>query len=73
MQWESWSAFWAMGGKGGYVWWSYAVTFALVALELALLAQRRKDTLKRLLRWRRAVGKGKASSGPVEAAMEMER
>lgn len=73
MQWESWSAFWEMGGKGGYVWWSYAVTFALVALELVLLAQRRKDTLKRLLRWRRAVGKDKEAGGRIPAAMEMER
>ncbi|ANQ87092.1 heme exporter protein CcmD [Azoarcus olearius] len=73
MQWESWAAFWAMGGKGPFVWWSYAVSFALMALELGLLVQRRRDTLKRLLRWRRAVGKDKQGGGPIGAAVEMER
>lgn len=56
-QWESWSAFWDMGGAGPFVWGSYGVTFAVIALELFLVTQRRKDTVKRLLRWRRAVGK----------------
>ena len=41
MNWGSVGEFFAMGGKGLYVWGSYAVTFALIALELALLAKRR--------------------------------
>ena len=50
MQWESWSAFWDMGGAAFYVWGSYGLTFALIALELVLVFQRRKDTTRRLLR-----------------------
>ena len=34
------SEFFAMGGYGWYVWGSYAVTFALLALEVVLLARR---------------------------------
>lgn len=70
MQWESWSAFWDMGGAGAFVWGSYGVTFALVALELVLVMQRRRDTVKRLLRWRRAVGKdgsGRAGAAQLES------
>jgi len=68
MQWESWSAFWDMGGAGFFVWGSYGVTFAVIALELVLVLQRRKETVKRLLRWRRAVGKD--GSGRAGARME---
>ena len=57
MQWESWSAFWQMGGAGPFVWGSYGLTLALVAVEFVLVLRRRKDTVLRLLRWRRAVGK----------------
>jgi heme exporter protein D len=34
--------FLAMGGYGFFVWGSYAVTFALIALEVVLLARRHK-------------------------------
>ena len=44
MNWGSITEFFAMGGYGFYVWGSYAVTFALIAMELASLA----------LRWRAA-------------------
>jgi heme exporter protein D len=75
MQWESWSAFWNMGGAAIFVWGSYGVTFGLIALELVLVSQRRKDTVLRLLRWRRAVGKdvGKSNGGAPEPAMESEK
>ncbi|KAI5915961.1 MAG: heme exporter protein CcmD [Proteobacteria bacterium] len=63
MQWESWSAFWNMGGAGFFVWGSYGLTFALVALELVLVFQRRKDTVNRLLRWRKAVGRNGSGVG----------
>ena len=36
-------AFFAMGGKGLYVWGSYGVTFAVIALEIGLLALRRRS------------------------------
>ena len=47
MSWASWGDFFAMGGYALYVWGSYGVTFALLALELALLAQRRRDATRR--------------------------
>lgn len=53
MQWESWSAFWNMGGAAPFVWGSYAVTVLLVALELTLVLRRRRDTVRRLIRLRR--------------------
>jgi heme exporter protein D len=42
MNWGSVSEFLAMGGKGLYVWGSYGVTFAVIALEIALLVLRRR-------------------------------
>ena len=38
--WTSWSDFFHMGGYGLYVWGSYGVTFAVLAIE-AVQAQRR--------------------------------
>jgi len=40
MNWGSWSEFFAMGGYGVYVWGSYGVTFAAIALEIWALARR---------------------------------
>ncbi len=42
MNWGSMSEFFAMGGKGLYVWGSYGVTFAVIAIEIAMLALRRR-------------------------------
>ena len=42
MNWGSAGEFFAMGGKGLYVWGSYAVTFLCLALELTALAARRR-------------------------------
>ena len=36
MIWESWDAFWAMGGYGLYVWGSYAVVLICLLLEIGL-------------------------------------
>ncbi|MDX9699936.1 MAG: heme exporter protein CcmD [Rhodocyclaceae bacterium] len=63
MQWESWSAFWDMGGAAFFVWGSYLVTALLMAVELVLVLRRRKDTVRRLIRLRRAAPPGKG--GPV--------
>ena len=72
-QWESWSAFWDMDGAAFFVWGSYGLTFALIALELVLVLRRRKDTITRLLRWRRAVGKDSArKTGASVSVMESE-
>jgi len=38
------SEFLAMGGYGFYVWGSYVVTFALLALEVILLRKRFRET-----------------------------
>ena len=46
MIWSSWEAFWAMGGYGRYVWGSYGVFFAIVALECWQLRLRRRAALQ---------------------------
>jgi heme exporter protein D len=40
MNWGGWSEFWAMGGRGFYVWGSYAVTVIAIAIEVFLLRRR---------------------------------
>lgn len=40
MNWGSFAEFFAMGGYAGYVWWSYGVTAACIALEVIALAAR---------------------------------
>jgi heme exporter protein D len=42
MNWSSWSDFFAMGGYGLYVWGSFAMSAAVLALELGLLVLRRR-------------------------------
>ena len=46
--WSSFDAFVAMGGYGLYVWGSYLVTAAGLAMEIALLLARRRRTLHML-------------------------
>ncbi|HSG77574.1 MAG TPA: heme exporter protein CcmD [Burkholderiales bacterium] len=43
MNWGGWSEFWAMGGYGFYVWGSYAVTLAGLAMEVVLLRRRARE------------------------------
>ena len=50
MNWGSVDAFVAMGGYGLYVWGSYLVTAAGLAIEIALLIARRRRTLRMLAR-----------------------
>ena len=45
MNWGSLGNFLAMGGYGLYVWGSYAVTFALIVAELALLVRRKRNAV----------------------------
>jgi heme exporter protein D len=45
MQWNSFGEFVHMGGYGLYVWGSYAVTLAVMALESHLAAARRRRAL----------------------------
>ena len=48
MNWSSFDAFIAMGGYGLYVWGSYLVTAAVIAIEVALLVARMRRTLRML-------------------------
>jgi heme exporter protein D len=50
MSWGSMADFFHMGGYGFYVWGSYAVTFALIALEAAGLASSERRTRARIER-----------------------
>ena len=40
--WSSWSEFVAMGGYGLYVWGSFGVTAAVIALEVWFIGARRR-------------------------------
>ena len=68
MQWESWQAFWAMGGAAWYVWGSYGVTALLIVLELVLAWRRPSSTLQKLQRLRRARAASSSSRPPQDDA-----
>jgi heme exporter protein D len=48
MNWSSLSEFAAMGGYGFYVWGSYSVTAAVIAIELVVLRARHRAARSRL-------------------------
>ena len=48
MQWNSASEFFAMGGYGLYVWGSFGLTAAVMAIEVLLVSQRRRNALRNL-------------------------
>jgi heme exporter protein D len=54
MNWGSWDNFLAMGGYGFYVWGSYGVTAALIAIEVIVLRARRRALQTALARMARA-------------------
>jgi heme exporter protein D len=65
MKFDSWSAFWAMGGYGFYVWLSFGLTiFVLLALVISTLTTR-----KSLLR---AVKQKQARAARRKAAQNLE-
>ena len=45
MNWESWSAFWDMGGRGFFVWGSYGALLIAVIAELVALRHARRAAL----------------------------
>jgi heme exporter protein D len=45
MIWESWGAFWSMGGRGAFVWGSYGVLAVAVIAELVTLKRARTAAL----------------------------
>ena len=49
MNWGGVSAFLAMGGYAGFVWGSYAVTAACIALEIAALIARHRRLRRELM------------------------
>jgi heme exporter protein D len=49
--WDSWSAFFEMGGYGLYVWGSVVLTLALVFGEIFSLALRWNTGIKHLDNW----------------------
>jgi heme exporter protein D len=54
MIWESWDAFWKMGGYGLYVWGSFGMTLLCVVGEIWLLRRHHQQallTLKRMKDW----------------------
>lgn len=51
MNWDSWSAFFEMGGYGLYVWGSVILTFALIFGEIFSLAIRWNSGIKHLANW----------------------
>ena len=54
MTWASWNDFFAMGGYGLYVWGSYGVTLAVMAVEIAALRRRKRIALENARRLRSA-------------------
>jgi heme exporter protein D len=48
MKWAGLSEFAAMGGYGFYVWGSYLVTVAVIALEIGLLVARQRAARRQL-------------------------
>ncbi len=46
MIWDSWSAFWSMGGRGFFVWGSYGVLLIAVIMELIALRNARKRAVQ---------------------------
>ena len=60
MNWGSWSNFWAMGGYGLYVWGSYAVVAAVIAIEVWQLKSRRRAALAEGMR---EAARGRNNSG----------
>ena len=48
MNWGGVSAFLAMGGYAGFIWGSYGVTAACIAIEIILLVARHRAALRAL-------------------------
>ncbi|HVZ43693.1 MAG TPA: heme exporter protein CcmD [Ramlibacter sp.] len=63
MQWHSVSEFFAMGGYAFYVWGSFGVTAAAIALESWLIHRRRLRAIESL--------REEQAEGPAEEEMAM--
>jgi len=58
--WNSFSDFIAMGGYGFYVWGSFGLTAAIMAIEPIVVMRNRKTTIARLKRQLRAENRNTA-------------
>lgn len=68
MHWQSWAAFWHMGGRAAFVWGSYGMLALLVLAECVSLARRRRRALRRLTALARAnpaAGRQPQDGGPA--------
>jgi heme exporter protein D len=54
----NWGEFFAMNGYAFYVWGPYGVTLLVFAIEIALVRNRRKKTLRELRLMREEMGDG---------------
>ena len=52
------SEFFAMGGRGFYIWMSYGVTALFMIVEVVVVMRSKKATLKQLTRMARAEARG---------------
>ncbi len=52
------SEFFAMGGRGFYVWMSYGVTALFMIVEVIVVIRSKKTVLKQLARFARAEARG---------------
>ncbi|HIV72859.1 MAG TPA: heme exporter protein CcmD [Candidatus Aquabacterium excrementipullorum] len=67
MIWDSWQAFWAMGGYGLYVWGSVGVVFALILAEVAGLTSARRSALAAVAQARQVKALDSAARARVAA------
>lgn len=63
MAFDSWQAFWQMGGHGPYVWFAYSVTLLVMAGLIVAPIQRHRRLLRTIrTRGRRESGRGAVGS-----------
>jgi len=66
VSWGGVAAFFAMGGYAFYVWGSYGMVAAALALEVILLLRRRRTLLRRLGRMHRMRAGAAQGAGAVQ-------
>ena len=63
----NWSEFFNMGGYAFYVWTSYGITFAVLALNIIMPLLQRKQTISRV---RRAIRREAMKSSTTQEPMQ---
>lgn len=54
MDWQSWQAFWHMGGRGLYIWLSFGISAVALGVEIVGLRHRQRVVLQKIQQNRRA-------------------